>query len=322
MTCTRTAALLAALCLVEPPTAGAQGLPTYTPINPTTTSRSALYFQPYERPAPAWRATAQLDWASLIEATRPGKPESFLLDAEVLRLELTLVRDYGPANFVLLSASVNGAVDGYMDGFYDWYHDLTGLRVPAREQRPRNEFAYQGTFADGETRSWDKAPVFLGDVKLGLGVRHSPALQTLVFVTLPTTTAGRGYGRGVASANGIVTGRGEWSGRLVYEGSLGFGWTPRHGELEEFQKTTFWSASSGLRLRFWGQQSMFFTGFWQTAGYRDTNLELFDRAELTADMGFIVRTSPGSPELVLALTEDLKPSGPAVDATFRVGLRW
>jgi hypothetical protein len=162
----------------------------------------------------------------------------------------------------------------------------------------------------------------LTHVKFGVGVRNTPSIQTLVFITLPTTTHQRGYGRGVVSANGIITARSQLSGRLDYEGSVGMGWTPRHGDLEEFQKTIFWSGSSGLRFRFWGEQAMFFNAFYQTGSYRDTGLEPLDRAELTADMGFLLRTGRNAPELILALTEDLLPTGPAVDATFRIGLRW
>lgn len=317
----RPAVAMAALTIAS--SAAAQGLPAYVPINPVTTSRSALYLQPFELPAPTWRLTAQVDWASLIELTPNAGADDdyFLLDAELLRLDLTLIKDYRPGQFLLLSASLNSAGGGVMDGFYDWYHELTGLRVPAREARPRNEFAYEGRFPGGEHR-WSAAPIFLGDLKVGLGVRNTPSVQTLLYATLPTTSHRRGYGRGVISVNGLLTARRALSNRLGYEGGLGLGWTPRHGDLEAYQKTVFWSAHSGLRFRFWGQQSMFFSGFYQSAGYRDTGLRTLDGAELTADMGFLVRVGRSAPELILALTEDLKPSGPAIDAAFRIGLRW
>lgn len=318
----RTLSALAALVAASASSVSAQGLPAYVPINPVTTARSALYFQPYEAPAPRWRATLQFDWASLVEVASTPTTESFVIDAEVVRMDLTLVKDYGPANFVLVSAGIFSAFDGVMDGFYNWYHDVTGLQVAARSQRPKNEFRYGGEFGDGTTRSWESAGVALGDLRIGAGIRNSPSLQTLVFVTLPTATTSDGYGRGTVSANATLTGWRQLSGRLRFEGSGGFGWTPRHGDLEDYQRTTFWSVSSGLRLRFWGEQSMFFNTFYQSAGYRDTGLSTYDRYELTADMGFLIRTGQGGPELILALTEDLKPSGPAIDAAFRIGLRW
>lgn len=324
MTRSRIVAALAAMSLSLATSAAAQGLPAYVPINPATTSRSALYFQPYEAPAPGWRATVQFDWSSMIEysASAPGVPVAWLFDAEVLRLDVTLVKDYGPGNFLLVSAGAASVIDGVMDEFFDWYHDLVGLPVGGRASRPTNEFGYEATLPDGTTRSWGNPGLMLTDVKLGVGVRNTPSIQTLVFVTLPTTTHQRGYGRGVVSANGIITGRSQLSERLYYEGSVGVGWTPRHGDMEAFQKTLFWSGSSGLRFRFWGRQAMFFNAFYQTASYRDSGLRPIDRAEVTADMGFLIRPGRNAPELILALTEDLLPSGPAVDATFRIGVRW
>ncbi len=313
---------LAALLAAGASSMSAQGLPAYLPINPVTTSRSALYFQPHEPPAPRWRATAQFDWASLIEVSTAAEAESFVLDAEVLRMDLTLVRDYGPASFVLVRAGVFNAYDGVMDEFYNWYHEVTGLKVKGREQRPLNRFAYGGEFADGEARAWEPVGLALTDVTVGAGIRNSPNLQSMLFVTLPTSTAGRGYSRGTVSVNATLTGWRQLSDRLRYEGSAGLGWTPRHGELTPFQRTTFWSVSSGLRLRFWGRQAMFFNGFYQSAGYRGTGLGTYDRAEMTGDMGFLIRPGRGAPELILALTEDLKPSGPAIDAAFRIGVRW
>lgn len=325
MTRSRIAAALAAMALGLASSAAAQGLPAYVPINPATTSRSALAFQPYEAPAPGWRATVQFDWSSMVEYERQlpnNTGPSWLLDAEVLRLDVTMVKDYGAGNFLLVGAGAASVIDGVMDEFFDWYHDLVGLPGGGRTVRPTNEFAYEARLPGNTSRRWGKPALMLTDMKLGVGVRNTPSIQTLVYVTLPTTTHQRGYGRGTVSANGIITARRQFSERLSYEGSVGMGWTPRHGDMEAFQKTLFWSGSSGLRLRFWGQQAMFFNAFYQSASYRDSELRPLDRAELTGDMGFLVRPGRNAPELILALTEDLLPSGPAVDATFRIGLRW
>lgn len=325
MQCSRIGAALTAMAFSLATSAIAQGLPAYVPINPATTSRSALYFQPYEAPAPGWRATAQFDWSSMVEyQTGPASSGGhfWLFDAEVLRLDLTMVKDYGPSNFLLISAGAASVIDGVMDEFFDWYHDLVGLPGGARILRPTNEFGYAARLPGSGDLTWGKPGLMLTDVKLGVGVRNTPSIQTLVFVTLPTTTHQRGYGRGTVSANGTITARSQLSERLYYEGSVGMGWTPRHGDLEAFQKTFFWSGSSGLRFRFWGRQAMFFNAFYQTPSYQESGLQRLDRAEFTADMGFLIRPGRNAPELILALTEDLLPSGPAVDATFRIGLRW
>ncbi|HUG27789.1 MAG TPA: DUF3187 family protein [Gemmatimonadales bacterium] len=322
MKCSRIVVALAAMALSLATSAVAQGLPAYVPINPVTTSRSALYFQPYEAPGPGWRATAQFDWSSIVEYQVVSGEHFWLFDAEILRLDLTMVKDYGPGTFLLVSAGGARVIDGVMDEFFDWYHDLIGLPGGARTLRPTNEFGYGARLRGKDVLTWGKPGLMLTDVKLGVGVRNTPSIQTLIFVSLPTTTHQRGYGRGTVSANGIITARSQLSERLYYEGSVGMGWTPRHGDLEAFQKTFFWSGSSGLRFRFWGRQAMFFNAFYQTSSYHDSGLKRLDRAELTADMGFLIRPGRNAPELILALTEDLLPSGPAVDATFRIGLRW
>lgn len=323
MTPSHLLAALAGAALGLASSAAAQGLPAYAPINPAVTSRSALHFQPYEAPAPSWRATAQFDWSSAVEYHLGSSPSErrWIMDAEVLRLDVTMVKDYGSGNFVLLGAGMARVQDGLLDAFFDWFHDLTGFPHGPRKLRPRNEFAYEAVL-DGTPHEWDAPGLMLTDLKVGVGVRNTPGVQTVIFATLPTTTHPDGYGRGTISANGIITARRPLSDRLSYEGSVGVGWTPRRGDLAEYQKTLFISASSGLRFRFWGAQAMFFNAFWQTANYRDTGLPPLDKAELTGDMGFLLRPGRHAPELILALTEDLLPSGPAIDAAFRIGLRW
>lgn len=324
MTRSHLLAALAGAALGLASSAAAQGLPAYAPINPVITSRSALLFQPYEAPAPSWRVTTQFDWSSIVEYHLAASPtvQRWDMDAEILRLDVTMVRDYGAGNFVLLGAGIASVQDGVLDGFFDWFHDFTGFPHGPRKLRPKNEFAYEGLLPGEDLRTWGKPALMLTDVKVGVGVRNTPTIQTLVYATLPTSTHPDGYGRGTVSANGIITARSALSARLNYEGSVGVGWTPRHGDLEAYQRTVFLSASSGLRLRFWGQQAMFFNAFWQSPNYRDTGLPPLDRAELTGDMGFLLRPGRTAPELVLALTEDLLPSGPAIDAAFRIGLRW
>lgn len=315
---------LTALWVASASSLPAQGLPAYVPINPVTTSRSALYFQPVEALAPRWRATLQFDWSSLIEHQR-GAPFTTrgLVDAEILRLDATVVRDLGPDRFVLASIGVAHVSDGVLDAFFDWFHTTFGFPGGHRNRRPRNEFEYRVRTPDGGCcRPYERPALMLTDSRLGLGIRHSAATQSLLFITLPTTTHSRGYGRGVGSANAVITARVEPEPRMHLEGSVGLGWTPRHGELAAHQRVLFWSASGGGRYRFWGRQALFFNVFFQSAGYRGMELDGYDRYELTGDMGFLLRPGRNWPELILALTEDLKPSGSAVDATFRIGLRW
>jgi hypothetical protein len=106
---------------------------------------------------------------------------------------------------------------------------------------------------------------------------------------------------------------------LIYEGSLGLGYAPTHGDLSEYQRTAFVSASSGMRWRFWGRQSLYANLFYHSPYYHDTTIPALDRRELSLDFGWILTTRHGA-EWRLGLTEDLEPSGPGVDLVFRLGV--
>lgn len=312
------AAALAVAWAASAATAAAQSLPPYAAVNPVLTSRSGLYFQPYVDPAPGWQVRLLLDYGSSIEFSEQNGG-SFVLDGELLRLDATVTRDVGRA-FVGASASLNGAYGGFLDAFLDWYHDLTGLRVAARESRPRNEFAYVLQLP-GRTFEREPSSGFLGDLRLLAGHRHTRHWQSTLAVTLPTATGPVGYGRGTASVSGVTTVRAPIDGRLTFEGSMGLGVAPRHGDLERVQRTLFHSASGGVRYRFWGRQAAFINLFYQSASYDGTGIRALDQREVTLDYGFLLKANSG-PEWFLGMTEDLEPKGPAIDLAFRIGARW
>jgi hypothetical protein len=297
----------------------AQSMPPYVAVNPVLTSRSGLYFQPYVDPEPVWRMQLLLDYASAIEYN--DQPDGlFILDSELLRLDATVTRNIG-RSFVGASLSFNGAYGGFMDGALDWYHSVTGLRVGAREIRPRNEFAYRLELPGDSPIEREASSGFLGDLRLFAGQRHTRHWQSAVALTLPTTTGPTGYGRGAASVSGITTVRAPIDGRLSFEGSAGLGITPRHGDLELLQRTVFGAASGGLRYRFWGRQALFINLFYQSASYQRSGVRSLDQHELTLDYGFLLKAKSG-PEWFLGMTEDLEPKGPAIDLSFRIGARW
>ncbi|HEX3233622.1 MAG TPA: DUF3187 family protein [Gemmatimonadales bacterium] len=309
--------MLAGLAL---PGAGrAQGLPSYAPINPVATSRSGLYFQPYQEPhAGRWTATVALDYASTIEYNELPAA-SYILDSEVLRLRLRAARDLDRRAFLLLETDLGGAYDGFLDGFLHWYHGLLGIDIPERERRPPNAFLYEIALPGRDTIQRRSSSLFLGDLRAGLGIRLSPKLQTVVSVTLPTTTGPTGYGRGTLSASLLNSLRLVLDSRVVYEGSLGVGYTPSHGELASVERTVFLAASSGLRYRFWGRQSLYANLFFHSPYYHRTTLPGLDRRVLDLDFGWLLATRRG-PEWRIGMTEDPEPGGPAVDLTFRLGV--
>jgi uncharacterized protein DUF3187 len=298
--------------------AHAQSLPAFMPVNPVAASRSGVYFQPYHLPRPGgWHAGLSLDYASAIELNnRPGA--TYVLDSEILRVRLRLERDLDPSAFLLADAEVGGAYAGFMDGLLDWYHRTIGLAVREREERPDNRFLYGITLPNGDSYIRSPSDLFLGDARVGLGYRFDKSFQTVMSVTLPTSTAPRGYGRGVMSISVLNTARFNPAPRLVLEGSLGIGFTPTHGELAPMERESFVSLSVGGRVRFWGRQSLYANLFYHSPYYHDTTFPGLDQRELSIDFGWLLSTGAGT-DWRIGLTEDLEPGGPAVDLIFRLG---
>jgi hypothetical protein len=306
------------LLLATPPWSHAQGLPAFAPLNPVASSRSGVYFQPIRDPAPGrWTKAIALEYASIIEYDRPPQAD-YVLDSEILRLSLDLSRDIGRRTFVELNARLEGAYAGFMDGFLDWYHGALGIRVSEREQRPKDQFLYSVTLPDGRSVSRRRSDLFLGDVRVGLGIRHNSRTQTVLSFTLPTSTGPSGYGKGVPSVALLNTLRSTLTESMVYEGSVGVGLTPEHGAFADLQNQAFVGVSSGLRYRIWGSQALFANLFYHSPYYHGTSLRALDRRELSLDFGWILSGRNGA-EWRVGLTEDLEPGGPGVDLVLRMG---
>jgi hypothetical protein len=295
-----------------------QGLPEFASLNPMGSSRSGLYFQPYLDPAPGqWSASVALDYASVIEYNR-FPPADYVLDSELLRATLRLRRDLGAHTFLTVGSSVGGAYAGFMDGFLDWYHGALGIRVSERESRPRDRFLYTVTVPEGGSVTRSRSDFFLEDTRVGLGVRHGSIAQTVFSLTLPTSTGPDGYGRGVGSFSVLNTVRNRLTPKLLYEASLGVGYTPAHGSLSDLQRELFLAVTGGLRASVFGQQSVYANLFFHSPYYQETTLPALDSRELSLDFGWILQTDRGG-EWRIGLTEDLEPGGPGVDLVLRFG---
>ena len=244
--------LRALLCLggLSTPLAplAAQSLPTYAPLNPMAQMRSGLTTLPWFGDGKRWHASATLDYGNAIEYT-DGQNVDYILDAELLNARFLVARTIGRRGFVLGEASVHGSYDGFLDGFLDWYHDLTGLHVAARGLRPRNEFDYELRIYD-QSFHYQTAS-FVGDIRVGGGLHFGQGWQSGLWVTLPTSSASNGYRKGTISVNGSVMLHRDFGAnrRFTYEGSAGLGVTPRHGDLEPWQRTVFVMVTQGLRAR-------------------------------------------------------------------------
>jgi hypothetical protein len=286
-----------------------------------SSSRSGLYFHPFREPAPGrWTAEVALDYASTIEYNRLATAD-YVLDSEIMRGSLELGRDFNQRMFATFAVSLGGAYAGFLDGFLDWYHGVLGIEVSERDRRPEDQFLYTITPPSGSTLIRSPAALFLNDLRAGLGIRYGGAMQSVLSLTLPTSTAPAGYGRGVPSLGLLNTIHARLNHRLVFEGSLGAGFTPSDGDLSEYQHEFFATGSSGLRLRLWGRQSIYGNLFYHSPYYHDTTLPALDLRELSFDFGWIIGGQRGS-EWRLGLTEDLEPKGPGVDLVIRLGRKF
>lgn len=310
----------ALLLLVAPLTA--QDLPMYVPVNPVLASRSALYAQPMVSAAPGWRVRLVTDYSNAIEKTTSVDRREYLFDAEVLQLDLWVTRDLSPKLFVLGNLPLRGGYDGRLDHFLNWYHDLIGLPVPARNRRPENTFGWEQTLPDGRVVSRSRPGTFLGDLRLGAGVRFGRS-QLVGTITLPTTTTNKtGWGREVVGTALALTSRLAETNRIIVDGGLSAGWTPAAGPLASYQKSSFVGGLLGGRWRFSGRQSLFATMAFQSANWQGTGWSTVDGREGTLDAGGLVNFGKGWPEIQIGVTEDIAPHGPAVDVGFKLGLRW
>ena len=315
-------AIVAALCcLVQ--RGMAQSLPLLHPVNPVAESRSGLYFQPTVPTGQGWRVAVGLDYGSMVElGLRYSLADtSYLLDAETLRLNLSLSRNLGPRSFVLAEVWGGGSYGGFLDGFLNWYHGLFGINFPERELRPKGEFAYRYKFADNRVVNFRAQSAYLGDLRLGLGRRVGRDVQSVLSVTLPTHTGGAGFGRGVPSLSLLNTARAQVTPRLVLEGSGNIGWTPRHGALSDVQEELFVLGTAGFRWRTIGPVWSFANLYLHSPYYSGTQAGQLDNWDLTVDFGGIIR-SAGGREFRFGVTEDLRPGGPAIDTNFRLGVSW
>lgn len=305
-------------------TLSAQSLPPLHSINPAAEARSGLYFQPLVPRGPGWRVGMGLDYGSMVELSFRFTlaDTSYLLDAEALRLGVHVTRDLGVRSFFVAGGHFGGSYNGHLDGFLNWYHGLFGIPFPEREDRPRNTFAYQYRYPDGRRVRFESRSAYLGDLRLGIGRRHDERSQSVLSLTLPTSTAGEGYARGVPSISLLNTFRAPITPRLVYEGSLNAGWTPRHGPLKDLQQSAFFLGTSGVRWRTFGGLWSFGNLYLHSPYYRDRAQAIpLERWDLTVDFGWIIRSASGR-EFRFGMTEDLWPSGPAVDLAFRLGYAW
>lgn len=306
--------------LASAPSLAAQDLPPYVPSNPALTSRSALYAQPIVPQGRGWRVRTVVDYANAVEVTKSPNGRDYVFDAETLEGDIWVTHDLSPSVFVIGNLAVRGGYAGFLDGFLNWYHDLIGLKVPARNQRTENRFTWKFELPDGQVVNRPRPGTFIGDARLGAGL-HFGHSQLVAALTLPTAGAD-GWGRDVVGTSLALTSRLVDNSRFVVEGGATAGWTPTTGALAKYQRSSFVGGQLASRWRFSGRQALFATLWLQSPNWKDTGFTAIDDAEVTLDVGGLIKFGKHWPELQVGITEDLLPRGPAVDAGFKLGVRW
>ncbi|HTO73340.1 MAG TPA: DUF3187 family protein [Gemmatimonadales bacterium] len=286
-------------------------------------SRSGLYFQPLRPARQGLAVDIGLNYGSAIElaVNTTTQDTSYLLDAELLRLNVAMRKDFGAKNYLAAEAFVGGSYGGWMDKIVDAYHSLLGIKFPEREARATNEFGYRLVGPAGQLIVYDKSSIYLGDLRLTAGHRFKPFWQGELSLTLPTCTAGAGYCRGTVSMNAMTTVRAQLGRKWGYEGSAGVGYTPKHGDLSAWQEEVFVIATSGLRFHLGQKNSLFANLMVSSPNYSGSPERGLNNAEMDLDFGWMLRTKSGR-EWHVALTEDPQPSGPAIDLILRAGVSW
>ncbi len=316
----RAAALLWFVLLPAGRVEAQSGLPAFRPINPAVASRSPLGFAAWSDGSPHWTWSLGLDYASAIESDRAGSRE-YLLDAELLRVDFSAGHDIGRRYHLEASAALEGAYAGWMDGFFNWYHDLFGFSIPARDRRPRDAFAWTGQFPDGSSIDRQPVDLALGDARLSATRRHSDRLQSTLTATVPSHTGPDGYGRGTVGLALVNVARVPLGSGALWESSVGAGWSPGHGDLQAYQREWFGQVTTGLRFTLVGRLSAFGTFYYHTPVYEGTGFAELDRRQISLDFGWILRTKGGR-QWRVGMTEDVSPTGPGIDAIFRLGTTW
>jgi hypothetical protein len=295
----------------------------HRPLNPIASGRSALTAQPYVAWSPfGSRIAVSVEYGSAIEYERSADSLGiWLLDAELMRTSVAWTRDLGPLAFVSLGGELLGSYAGFADGFFVWYHGLINFRQPEREARPRNTFGGQLAVPGGPTIALASQSLALGELRATIGLRHGLTQQTALTLALPTAVPRGELGRGAPSLGVVHTLRAEPMARVVFEGSVGAGMTPKHGALADYQRVLALSGSTGLRIRLWGGQSIYGYFFYHSPYYRGTRLPSLDAEELTGDFGWIARDRQGR-EWRIGFSEDLAPGDAGIDLILKVSRTW
>lgn len=302
------------------------GPPRHEPLNPYVAARSGLFVPgglADERPAAGWRGAVSVEYGSAVERNLSW-PDHFLLDAELLRVQLRARRGLGRGGgaFVELEGGVSGAAAGFADGFFERYHQVIRWVMEERDVRPRNQYGDRLYVHElGIDHTGTPRAAALGDSRVTVGLIHGARRrrQTLLSATLPTAPAASSFARGTATVSLLHGERWAFGERAVLEGSAGVGYSPRHGPLAPRQRTVLHMASLGAVVQVRGPHALYATAFHHAGPYRGLGFPELEKRELSADFGYLYRTRDGRRWRV-GLTEDTRRRDPGIDLVVKVSV--
>ena len=323
------AATFAALCLLLPAAGGAQAgavtAPTwesparYEPLNPMMVARTGLFVPARTTPTPDWRLAAIVEYGSVVERNL-AFPDHYLLDAELLRVQLRARRGLGRSATLELEGGVVGATAGFGDAFFERYHELIQWVMEERDARPRNEFGDRLYLVRAQVnRTGEPRLVLPADLRATVSLAHDGGAQSVFSLTVPTTPSASRFSRGVATASVVEQLHARFGRRVTLTASGGLGWTPRTGELSALQRTFVGMASGGAVVRIADAHAAYATLLYHTAPYRETRFPELDMAELSVDFGYRWRTAGGR-QWRFGLTEDTRRRDPGIDLILKVSV--
>ena len=312
---------LAVLPLLFATSAAAQqrtAIPEHEPLNPMLAARSGLQLLPMVSARPEVDVGLAVEYGSAVERNI-NWPDSYLLDAELLRVRLQARRAIGRRGFVQVQGGVTGSYAGFADRFFERYHELIDFTMEERDARPRNEYADRLSIERrGVAVTREPQALALADTRVTLGVQLGGASQTALTLVVPTATGGpfarRTVAVGVLQAVRVPVGE-----RIVLEGTGGVGYTPARGELRELQRTLLYTTGASAQLRVHGAHALYGSLFHHRAPYRGTGFPELDRAELSADFGYLWYAPSGRVWRV-GLTEDIQRRDPGIDLVLKVSV--
>ena len=273
-----------------------RAFPPYRPINPVAASRSGLSFEPFHAPRPGrWVADVGARVRQHHRIQRPARRRSSCSTRSCCGS-----RRPSPATWVRERSC--WPRPSCRRGLRRHLRRIAGV-VPrsARDRHSRagapaaeTTFSTPRTWPEGDRWCASRAISSSGDVRLGVGLRVHPRVQSVVALTLPTNTGPEGYGRGVVSASLLNTAAGAAHAAAGLRGQPLRRVHSRARTADRLAaRASSFPAAPGCVGASGDANRSTAISFSTSPYYHDTALPALDRRDLSFDFGWILATGSG-----------------------------